>query len=290
SSIGPQIPAHLLTVTSTEDSDEEDDYTPALPPDLAAARTAGPSLPSKSESNSPPPKRQYVGSSLPRSQAPYDDDSDSDVGPQPLPAAYASRVEGKSGVEEFLEREERRRKLQEEASKPKKLQREEWMLVPPKSGDLLASLDPTKARPRQFARSSAPTRDTVGSSLWTETPAEKQQRLADEVAGRKRRATNTEPEEDSHEAAKRRRRDEEIRRGVEEHTRKARGSALVEKHIEREKEEEKHKQSEPSVIWDHERDMSLGGRLMDDKQRKKMLLDAKGLGERFGSGRSGGFL
>ncbi|KAG1808755.1 hypothetical protein EV424DRAFT_1646719 [Suillus variegatus] len=55
----------------------------------------------------------------------------------------------------------------------KKLRREEWMLVPPKSGDLLACtfhstrssltcvlievipLDLTKARPRQFARSAA---------------------------------------------------------------------------------------------------------------------------------------
>jgi len=168
------------------------------------------------------------------------------------------------------------------------------MLVPPKSGDLLASLDPTKARPRQFARSAAPSRETSGSSLWTETPAERQQRLADEVAGRKRRAANAEPEEDPHDAAKRRRRDEHIRRGVEEHTRKARGAALVETHIDREKDEEKDKDkdkdSEPSVIWDHARDMSLGGRLMDDKQRQKLLRDAKGLGERFGSGRSGGFL
>ncbi|KAG1795893.1 hypothetical protein EV424DRAFT_589810 [Suillus variegatus] len=49
------------------------------------------------------------------------------------------------------------------------------MLVPPKSGDLLASLDPTKARPRQFVRSAPPSCDT---SLWTETPAERQQRLA----------------------------------------------------------------------------------------------------------------
>ncbi|KAG2093719.1 Alpha/Beta hydrolase protein [Suillus discolor] len=139
SSIGPQIPAHFLpTVASAEDSEEDNDYTPALPPDLTASCAAGPSLPSKSESNVAPPKHQYVGPSLPGSQAPYDDDSDSDVGPQPLPAIYASRIEEKLGVEEFLEREERRRKLQEEASKPKKLQREEWMLVSPKSGDLLA--------------------------------------------------------------------------------------------------------------------------------------------------------
>ncbi|KAG1831603.1 hypothetical protein EV424DRAFT_1534273 [Suillus variegatus] len=53
----------------------------SLPPDLTASRAAGPSLPSKSESNTPPPNRHYVGPSLPHSQTPYDDDSDSDVGP-----------------------------------------------------------------------------------------------------------------------------------------------------------------------------------------------------------------
>lgn len=43
-------------------------------------------------------------------------------------------------------------------------------------------------------------------------------------------------------------------------------------------------------IWDHGRDMSLGGRLMDDSTRNKMLRDARGLGDRFGTGTSGGFL
>ena len=47
---------------------------------------------------------------------------------------------------------------------------------------------------------------------------------------------------------------------------------------------------EPHAIWDHGRDMSLGGRLMDDTTRKKMVNDAKGLGERFGTGKGGGFL
>ena len=43
----------------------------------------------------------------------------------------------KSAVQEFIEREERRLKNVEEASRPKKLEREEWIIVPPKSGDLL---------------------------------------------------------------------------------------------------------------------------------------------------------
>ena len=45
----------------------------------------------------------------------------------------------------------------------------------------------------------------------------------------------------------------------------------------------------PPAIWDHSRDMSVGGRLMDDKQRGKLIADAKSLGERFGKSTSGRF-
>lgn len=168
-------------------------------------------------------------------------------------------------------------------------------------------MDPTKLKARQFGRSAAPARD-LDSSLWTETPAERQQRLADEVSGRKRRATNAEPEEDPDDAKKRRRRDAEIRKGVDEHTvgfltlptllitdaaiqqRNARGAALVDAHHDREPHKRKDEDEPLPGIWDHSRDMSLGGRLMDDTQRQKMLRDAKGLGDRFGTGKSGGFL
>ncbi|KII86248.1 hypothetical protein PLICRDRAFT_164662 [Plicaturopsis crispa FD-325 SS-3] len=280
--VGPQIPPELLqrpqpTVTEDEDEDE-DDYVPQLPPDLIASR-AGPS------------KRPVIGPSFPSAQdhdRRQDDDSDDDVGPMPLPAGY-SYQQG-DAVREFMEKEERRRKQVEEASKPKTLKRDEWMLVPPTSSDLLGSLDPTKLKARQFARTSAPAKK-VDNSLWTETPAERQQRIADEVSGKKRRAANADegvtPEE-ALEARKKRKLDEQIRRGVEEHTRKVRGSTLVDMH---------EKGSAPEAgddakkgIWDHSRDMSLGGRLMDDKTRSKMLQDAKGLGDRFGTGKSGGFL
>jgi hypothetical protein len=36
--------------------------------------------------------------------------------------------------------------------------------------------------------------------------------------------------------------------------------------------------------------MSLGGRLMDEKTRSKIVNDARSLGDRFGTGKSGGFL
>lgn len=157
SSIGPHIPDHLLpTVTVTTENDaaesDEDDYTPALPPELAAARKiAGPSseptpgpTTRRSPSPPPPPPRRVIGPSFPSARPTHDvgpdsdSDSDADVGPRPLPAhVLATRRDEISGVDEFLEREARRRKNVEEASQPRKLVREEWMLVPPKAGDLL---------------------------------------------------------------------------------------------------------------------------------------------------------
>lgn len=46
----------------------------------------------------------------------------------------------------------------------------------------------------------------------------------------------------------------------------------------------------PPGIWDHSRDMALSGRLLDDKSRERIVKDARGLSDRFGSGKSGGFL
>ena len=83
-------------------------------------------------------------------------------------------------------------------------------------------MDPTKLnRPRQFTRSAAPAAKTTDSNLWTETPAERQQRLADEVSGKRRRVANADDAvsaEEELEARKKRKRDETIRKGVDEHT------------------------------------------------------------------------
>ncbi|CAL1696827.1 unnamed protein product [Somion occarium] len=301
-SIGPAIPPEILARSSAptsvhqqqEEEEEEDDYyAPALPPDLLAARS-GPSNAAPAASSSKP--KPVVGPTFPSSLANRydryheDEESDEDVGPMPLPEGVV--LEEKDGVQEFLEKEERRRKQIEEAAKPKALKREEWMLVPPSSSDLLGSIDPTKlTKGRQFARTAAPARE-VDNTLWTETPAERQQRLADEVAGKRRRATNADPDADleaAAEARKKRKRDEEIRQGVDEYTRKKRGGALLEQHASKVAKEKKDDE-EPSGIWDHSRDMALGGRLLDDKTRDKFIKEARGLGDRFGTGRSGGFL
>ncbi|KAG5652834.1 hypothetical protein H0H81_003458 [Sphagnurus paluster] len=297
--VGPHIPPSLLSQNNAtiDEDDDEDDYVPQLPPDMLANRAAGPSKPSPGSPTISENKR-VVGPSMPSYPPTYDpryhsayddDDDDDDFGPKPLPAGVKHAE--KDAVQEFMEREERRRKDAEEAAKPKALKRDEWMLVPPSSSDLLGNLDPTKLKARQFSRSAAPASKNTDNSLWTETPAERQQRLADEVSGRKRRATEKPADEDLGDDKKRRRRDEElIRKGVDEYTQKLRGPALVAQHeasgkIEAAKEKEK-----DAGIWDHSRDMSLGGRLMDDSKRSKLIREAQGLGDRFGTGKSGGFL
>ncbi|KAF8972499.1 hypothetical protein BDZ97DRAFT_1781324 [Flammula alnicola] len=323
--IGPQIPAHLLSAKSTEpkiqvfDDDDDDEgprppagpsIGPSIPPQFLNASTkrvpeprpvAGPSMPPPKVSTSTAQSqgKRTLGPSLPGYAPTYDptsghvdedDSDDDDIGPKPLPAGM--QHEQTDAVKEFIEREEKRRKLAEEAAKPKAPKRDEWMLVPPTTSGLLGNLDPTKLKARQFSRGTpSAVNSKKDTSLWTETPAERQQRLADEVSGKKRRVTDAPVDEDADEKARKKRRKEEeetIRKGVEEHTRKRRGAALVDQHATVPKKAPG--ESEVPGIWDHSRDMGLGGRLMDDDKRNKMLKEAKGLGDRFGSGKSGGFL
>ena len=149
--IGPSIPPEFL-----KPPESNDDHIGAnLPPHLRkeAGPTAGPST----------GKRQ-VGPTFPSYAPTYDpttyhndEDDDDDFGPKPLPAGMQHHQT--DAVKEFIEREEKRRKLaeactishfyilslfltpcfQQDAAKPKRLQRDEWMLVPPSSSSLLGS-------------------------------------------------------------------------------------------------------------------------------------------------------
>jgi len=281
---GPQIPpgVQLPTTLPDDEEDEEDAYVPALPPDLRAKSYS--SNPPQPHSQPRPPN--IIGPSFP-SRIDYDSDDDA-YGPMPLPSG--AQLEEKDGVDEVLEREERMKKAAEEAAKPKALKREEWMLVPPSSSDMLGSLDPTKLKARQFSRKATTARD-ADNTLWTETPQERTQRLADEVAGKKRRAANAEDGVPSEaDARKRQRKEEEIRRGISQYNTNLRGQSLLDTHAKARAVAPKEKDESQSAIWDHERDMSLGGRLMDDKKRTQMIRESKGLGDRFSSGRHGGYL
>jgi len=119
--------------------------------------------------------------------------------------------------------------------------------------------------------------------LWTETPEQKQARLKDEVEGKRRRATDVEEEVDEGQR-KRSRHEAEVAAQIEAYNRKTRGQTMVDMH---QSAKSKDPEEKDDMIWDHARDMSLGGRLMDGKQREKMIQDARSLGDRFGKGKSG---
>ncbi|KAK2459794.1 hypothetical protein APHAL10511_008226 [Amanita phalloides] len=292
-SIGPQIPTQSWQPKSTphppknEDEDGDDDGVSEPMPN----RNVPKSPPRQASSSGPSMGRRPIGPTLPpqisqQHHITYDEDEDDEIGPRPPPPGRHQEVE--DAVKRFMEVEETRRKKIEEAAKPKALQREEWMLKPPSSSDLLGSLDPSRLKaPRQFSRSTAPPRK-ADNSLWTETPAEKQQRLADEVMGKRRRVVDLEPDgDDNDDEKKRRRKDEEhLRRGVEAYTERVRGPSLLKQHASSEKKKETDGDELP-VIWDHERDMGIGGRLMDDDKRNRFIKEARGLGDRFSSGKSG---
>ncbi|KAH8832563.1 hypothetical protein DL96DRAFT_1667172 [Flagelloscypha sp. PMI_526] len=286
--IGPTLPPHLLTARSDSESDE-DDYTPALPAHLVNKSTT------KAPAQSEPPTGVQPGPSrpfpLPEDDS-EDDDDDDDIGPKP--AASTSTSGEVDGVQRFVELEERRRKNAEVGSSQTKSSETRRMDArPPSASEVLGNIDPTRlTKPRTFAKSSNSSAAARDQSLWTETPQQREQRLADEVSGKKRRAVNAEDTpasvEEEMEKRKRRKIDEATRKGVEEHTKQYRGSSLVEQYTSNTPKDEEDPKAH--LIWDHQRDMSLGGRLMDDSQRSKIIRESKGLGDRFGSGSKGSFL
>ncbi|TXT13590.1 hypothetical protein VHUM_00957 [Vanrija humicola] len=308
--IGPQLPPHLAGANraATPSDDEDDgDFGPALPPELAAKRKLGPQRPPTSDDEDAigpsvgparPPGPSLPGPSLPgpsrpppgpaRPPAPADSDSDSDddyVGPRlddigPTPV--------RSAADEFRERERQRWEREKaKAEGPKVTQREEWMLVPPSSGSL-SSLDPTK-RPTSFNRTSKAAITPEDQTVWTETPAQKAQRLADEMAGikRKKDVRPDADEEDAVERKRRRERDREIRRGVEQHNTSTRGASLLEQHQKKKAASKDEDDFQP--IWDREKHMGVTGRLLTDQERSQKIRDARGLNDRFGHGKGGAY-
>ncbi|WWC91407.1 uncharacterized protein L201_006351 [Kwoniella dendrophila CBS 6074] len=293
----PEIegPSRLPPASTLPDDEEEDDddYGPSLPPHLVARRTnkaAGPTLPTSIAGPSLPtagPSRPTTAATTNTAQYEEDSDDDDDViGPMPVQSNGGEEESG-SAVREFLEREERRRKILEEENKPKEKKREEWMLVPPSSG-VLSAVDPLRKRPTTFSKSTKEPENT-DHSVWTETPQEKAQRLADEVAGIKRKKDKAGERilsfDEEQEERRKRKRENEIRNTIQEHSR---GPSLLDQHTSKLSKKNKD-DSEPSAIWDHDRDMGVTGRLLTDNERQKKIKDARGLGDRFGHGKSGAY-
>lgn len=159
--IGPSIPEHLLKAKrereeketeekqeteappsesppndrEADDDDDADAFAPALPPDLLEARQK------QKQTHEPQPKRRAgaVGPTLPpglqRSYLEENADDDDDVVGPRLPSNYDPEQESKQSAIAAIEaRAQQSREAMDEAArdaKSKKVERDEWMLLPP---------------------------------------------------------------------------------------------------------------------------------------------------------------
>ncbi|ORX94515.1 hypothetical protein BCR34DRAFT_465125, partial [Clohesyomyces aquaticus] len=299
------LPPHL----AKRPRDNDDQPSRSTSPDssdkrrrvLGPTRTPSASRPRSGSSSSedsggpaPPsaPKPRYgpTAPPAPLSERPPDppsDDSDSDstdddFGPAPPPPGglpSAHRHDEQNPIRSAFDTDTRYAKRED----TKKVQRDEWMTLPPTHDDLAARMDPTKLRARKFnsgkgAKGGGAAGQDMG--VWTETPEQKLKRLQNEALGVTAPA-NTATAASSH-ASRRTREEEEKARRIKEKIEAARGKSLMEKH--KEQGTGKEKEDDPSKRkFDHEKDMGVGMKV-SNKQRQEMLNKSKGFGDRFSGG------
>ena len=156
------------------------------------------------------------------------------------------------------------------------------MLVPPKQGDWTSKVDPTKLRNRKFNSgkgAKAPSQgDSSETSLWSETPEQKRQRLEDEIMGLKKPAQlGPEEKRDTRQEEEAR----ETERRIREYNEKNRGGSLYSEH---KKAGPKEKDDDPSArAFDREKDIGLGQKI-GHAQKRELLNKAKDFGSRFSGG------
>ncbi|KAF2186880.1 hypothetical protein K469DRAFT_571177 [Zopfia rhizophila CBS 207.26] len=254
-----------LPASKSRSSCPESDVGPAPPPTSKPSRVLGPAPPPAPLSERPP--------------NPPSDDSDSsddDFGPAPPRAnapAYSYADDDENIAQSAFDTDPKY------AEQAKKVQRDEWMTLPPTQDDLAARMDPTKIRARKFntgkgARGPASGGQDMG--VWTETPEQKLKRLQNEALGVSAPANST-----TSTTTVNKKDEEEVRR-IREKLDAVRGKSLVEQH--KEKGIGKEKEDDPSTrAFDREKDMG-GGMKIGHKQRRELLDKAKGFGDRFSGG------
>ncbi|KAF8424680.1 hypothetical protein EV426DRAFT_548257 [Tirmania nivea] len=274
---GPEIPPHILAKRKRKAEEAAAAAAAAISPSkpeqnvtMAAEkrpRVIGPAPPPAPLDERPP--------SCPKGES-EDESSDDEIGPA-LPSGLSPEEEEIAACRRLAQYGESRPTEANDG----KAQRDSWMVVPPKEGDWTARVDPTKIRARKFQTgkgAKAPTRSGGDTTLWTETPAEKQKRVIDEVMGLRKPATEAttkdKPRVNSAEA-------EETARRIQQFNEKHRSSTLYEQHS---KKADKEKEDDPSKrAWDKEKDFALG-RKVTNTQRKELLSRAAQFGDRFSSG------
>lgn len=236
------------------------------------SRVLGPSLPPAplSERPSSPPN--------PNDSASDDDD---EFGPSLPPNSTAKSRLPESTTESSF-------RPDRSPSKPK---REEWMLIPPSQSDWSSRVDPTKLRNRKFntgkGAKAPPPRSSGDNALWTETPEQKQKRLADEVMGvvaKPGSAVGSSSLADNgvnEQISPGRVEALETERRIMAYNAQHRPASLYSEHQKRPRKEQ---EDDPSArAFDREKDVVRGTKI-GRAQRQEMLSRAADFGERFTKG------
>lgn len=283
-SVGPELPPHLAKRKRSEEAHNPLNLHPKRqrsssphPQTTQPRRIIGPAAPPAPLSQRPPTPPDPSPSSS-------DSDSDSDFGPSlpPLPGSTDQETERKRQA--TLADEDAAAARNHAATKP---QREEWMLLPPTPDDRTSLADPTKLKNRKFNTgkgSKAAARNGDGAAadntLWTETPEQKRQRLADEVMGVVKRPARSEGKRDGG------RGEEEVRetqRRIKEFDERERSGSLYSAH-QKAGPRKKEGEDDPSGrAFDREKDMGLGAKI-GHRQKRELLDKAKDFGARFEKG------
>ncbi|KAN0060808.1 hypothetical protein ACQY0O_007467 [Thecaphora frezii] len=238
-----------------------------LRPRSAGNRVAGPSLPPGFRRSSPRSDRS--------DQSEIEDE---EFGPVPLPTGALPSEDGVSAAtREFLEREKRSREAAIEAelaAQAASTARPEWMLQLPTTSSALSSIaaDPTRLKSRGFSQTAARVQRRQGagasneassSSLWSETPEQRAQRLHDEVSGKRTEAGADVPDEAKNlQRLVQARRDAVIQAQLEKEP--SRATTLLELHKEKRRREVRDKEKEK------ERERNKGkGKSHDGRHRSR---------------------
>ena len=280
STIGPELPPHLAAKRKRKAEAAEAN----APAESAPANGRDTSIDAESETKrqrvygpaAPPAPLDQRPTSPSQSADAEDTSDDDDYGPV-LPSQSGHPATSSHVESAFTST------VDDDQGEPKKTQRDEWMLVPPKQDDLSARMDPTKLRARKFNSSKGAGSAKDGdNALWTETPEQKRKRLRDEMLGVVQPASTADKHGPSASEVRRRAEDEETARKIKEHNETYRGQSLYEQH--RVKGSAKDKADDPSKrAFDYEKDMA-GGATIGHSQRKEMMKKTADFSSRFTSG------
>ncbi|KAH8689216.1 hypothetical protein BGW36DRAFT_308951 [Talaromyces proteolyticus] len=204
------------------------------------------------------------------------EESDDDFGPQLPPATHKQSVGTKLHDQTSLNKPQEGLP-EEHPSKPGK--RDEWMVVPPSKDSWVSGLRSAPAQNRKFmtGRSARGSETTDGTgSAWTESPAQKKQRLENEILGIQSHSSSADTKAQSHRADITTADKLKMPRGEEKKP------SLYERHKQRKRSPGA---DDPSARpFDREKDIA-GPTNVSNANRKEMLNRASDYGSRFSGGK-----